>query len=69
MPAMALHLAADLDFALSLADAADAFTLPHLASRSCTVSLKEKKTEATDIDRRCETLVMDLVRAQRPTHA
>ena len=66
---MALDLAADLDFALSLADAADAFTLPHFASRSFTVSLKENQTEVTEIDRGCETLVMDMVRAQRPTHA
>ena len=66
---MSLDLAADLDFAHSLADAADAFTLPHFNARSFTVSLKSNQTEVTEIDRGCETIIMDLVRAQRPHHA
>ena len=66
---MALDLAADLDFAHSLADAADAFTLPHFNARSFTVSLKSNQTEVTEIDRGCETIIMDLVREHRPRHA
>ena len=66
---MALDLAADLDFALQLADAADGYTLPHFASRSFTVSMKANQTEVTEIDRGCETIIMDMVRAQRPAHA
>ena len=66
---MALDLAADLDFALALADAADAFTLPHFLARSFTVDLKANQTEVTEIDRGAETLIMDMVRAERPQHA
>ena len=66
---MALDLGADLDFALQLADAADAYTLPHFDSRSFTVSLKSNQTEVTEIDRGCETIIMDMVRANRPAHA
>ena len=66
---MALDLAADLDFAHSLADAADEFTLPHFNAQSFTVSLKSNQTEVTEIDRDCETIIMDLVREHRPHHA
>ena len=65
---MSLDLAAELDFALSLADAADAYTLPHFQARSFNVSLKENQTEVTEIDQGCETLVMDLIRTSRPHH-
>ena len=66
---MASDLAAELDFALSLADAADAYTLPHFQARSFSVSLKENTTEVTEIDQGCETLVMDHIRAGRPHHS
>lgn len=66
---MSFDLAAELDFALSLADAADAYTLPHFEARSFSVSLKQNQTEVTEIDRGCETLVMDMIRAGRPHHA
>jgi histidinol-phosphatase len=66
---MSSDLAAELDFALSLADAADAYTLPHFHARSFSVSLKENQTEVTEIDRGCETLITDMIRAQRPHHA
>ncbi len=66
---MSSDLAAELDFALSLADAADAYTLPHFHARSFSVSLKENQTEVTEIDRGCETLIMDMIRVQRPHHA
>ena len=66
---MASDLAVELDFALSLADAADAYTLPHFQSRSFNVSLKENQTEVTEIDQGCETLVMDLIRTGRPHHS
>ena len=66
---MSSDLAAELDFALTLADAADAYTLPHFEARSFSVSLKENQTEVTEIDRGCEELVMNMIRQQRPHHA
>jgi histidinol-phosphatase len=65
----AIDLAAELQFALSLADAADALTLPRFAARNFTVDLKANQTEVTEVDRGTETLIMDLIRAQRPHHA
>ena len=62
-------LAAELDFALSLADAADAVTLPRFSARNFTVDLKANQTEVTEVDRGTETVIMDIVRAQRPHHA
>ena len=62
-------LAAELDFALSLADAADAVTLPRFAARNFTVDLKANQTEVTEVDRGTETVIMDIIRTQRPYHA
>ena len=62
-------LAAELDFALSLADAADAVTLPRFAARNFTVDLKANQTEVTEVDRGTETVIMDIIRTQRPHHA
>lgn len=65
---MAQELAADLDFALQLANAADRITLPHFRARSFTVDIKANQTEVTEVDRNTETAIIDLVRAHRPTH-
>jgi len=69
MTSNAIDLAAELQFALSLADAADALTLPRFAARNFTVDLKANQTEVTEVDRGTETLIMDLIRAQRSHHA
>ena len=62
-------LAAELDFALSLADAADAVTLPRFTARNFTVDLKANHTEVTEVDQGTETVIMDIIRAERPHHA
>ncbi len=59
----------ELDFALRLADAADAFTLPRFQAREFSVELKSNATEVTEVDRGTETLIMDMIRAERPHHA
>ena len=61
-------LTADLDFALTLADAADAHTLPRFEGRNFSVEWKENNTEVTEVDRGCELLLTDLIRTQRPQH-
>ena len=63
------ELAAELNFALSLADAADALTLPRFTARNFTVDLKANQTEVTEVDKNAETLIMDLIREHRPHHA
>ena len=62
-------LAAELQFAIALADAADAITLPRFNARNFTVDIKANQTEVTEVDRGTETVIMDLIRAQRPQHA
>lgn len=62
-------LAVELDFALSLADAADSVSLAPFTARNFTVDMKANNTEVTEVDRATETAVMDLVRAHRPHHA
>lgn len=59
----------ELDFALSLADAADAVTLPRFEARNFTVDLKANQTEVTEVDRGTETVIMDLIRSARPHHS
>ena len=59
----------DLEFAVLLADTADAFTLPHFETRNFTVDLKANHTEVTEVDRGTETAIMELVRRHRPQHA
>jgi histidinol-phosphatase len=63
------NLAEELAFALLLADAADAVSLPPFTARNFTVDLKANQTEVTEVDRNTETVIMDLIRAQRPQHA
>lgn len=59
----------ELDFALSLADAADAVTLPRFEARNFTVDLKANHTEVTEVDRGTETVIMDLIASARPHHS
>ena len=62
-------LSASLDLALRVADAADAFTLPHFMARDFSVDWKVNHTEVTEIDRGTETLIVEMLRAERPDQA
>jgi histidinol-phosphatase len=59
-------LAADLQFALRLADLADRITLPFFEQRSFHLSWKENRTEVTEADRQTESAIGAEVLAQRP---
>lgn len=59
----------DLELALSLADAADAFTLPRFDAADFTLGWKDDRTEVTEADRGAESLLADLVLRHRPEHA
>lgn len=59
----------ELEFAVMLADTADAMTLPRFEARTFTVDTKSNQTEVTEVDRNTETAIMDLVREHRPGHA
>jgi histidinol-phosphatase len=61
-------LTADLELALSVADAADGFTLPHFVDRDFTVDWKTNQTEVTEIDREAETLIVESLVSRRPDH-
>ena len=61
-------LTSDLDFALALADAADAHTLPRFQAREFSVEWKDNNTEVTEVDRGCESLLTEMIRTQRPHH-
>ena len=56
----------DLALASSVADAADAYTLPHFVDRDFTVDWKQNATEVTEIDRRAEALVVEALVDARP---
>lgn len=58
----------DLELALSVADAADAYTLPHFTARDFTVDWKTNATEVTEIDRGAESLIVDALTSARPDH-
>ncbi|MDO8403144.1 MAG: inositol monophosphatase family protein [Pseudomonas sp.] len=58
----------ELHFALQMADAADAFTLPKYVNRSFYVDWKANRTEVTEADRECERLISERVLADRPAH-
>ena len=58
----------ELALAKSVADAADAFTLPHFAAKDFTVDWKTNATEVTEIDRGAESLIVEALAAARPTH-
>jgi histidinol-phosphatase len=61
-------LSAELELALEVADAADAFTLPHFVDRDFTVDWKTNQTEVTEIDRHTETLIVESLVARRRDH-
>ncbi len=62
------QLADELDFALRLADVADGFTLPRFQHADFTLGWKDDRSEVTEADRGAESLLADLVLADRPTH-
>jgi histidinol-phosphatase len=61
-------LTAELALALTVADAADAFTLPHFDARDFTVDWKQNATEVTEIDRNAESLIVAALLNSRPDH-
>jgi histidinol-phosphatase len=58
--------APDLAFALELADAADALSLPRFGARDLQVERKPDLTPVTDADRAVERALRELVRDRRP---
>ena len=62
-------LTGELDFAMQLADAADAVTRPHYVNRSFTLDWKANHTEVTEADREAELAVQRRVLDERPHHA
>jgi len=65
---MTESLADELAFALALADAADAFTLPRFEQADFTLGWKDDRTEVTEADRGAEALLADRIAAERPEH-
>ena len=63
-----LDLAAELEFALELADIADLITLPHYDRRSFNVDWKANHTEVTEADRDAEAAIAEQILADRPHH-
>src|SRR5712671_1041927 len=55
-----------LEFALSLAQAADAEIMP--VFRNCTVSLKSDGTEVTEADKRAEEVMREIIGKRFPKH-
>ena len=68
VPTGAADLAAELAFALDLADLADAETLPRYRNRSFTVDRKHDRTEVTEADRGAESAIREHVARHRPHH-
>ncbi|MFK7916743.1 MAG: inositol monophosphatase family protein [Ilumatobacter sp.] len=58
----------ELALAQTVADAADAFTLPHFTARDFTVDWKTNATEVTEIDRSAESLIVEMLTTARPRH-
>lgn len=58
----------DLALALDVADATDAFTLPHFHEADFDIDWKRNRTEVTEIDRRAETMIVDRLLHERPQH-
>jgi histidinol-phosphatase len=63
-----IDLADELAFALQMADAADATTLPRYDQRSFSLDWKANRTEVTEVDRETETVIADSVLRHRPAH-
>ena len=62
------EIAAELAFALSLADTADAFTLPRFEQADFTLGWKNDRTEVTEADRGAEALLAERVSTERADH-
>ena len=60
--------AAELQFALELADLATAISMPHYTHRTFNLDWKANRTEVTEADREAELAISDRVLAHRPTH-
>ena len=63
-----IDLAAELAFALELADVATAITKPHYDQRSFSLDWKANRTEVTEADRDSESAISARVLAERPGH-
>lgn len=61
-------LQTELELALRIADAADAFTLPRFEQQDFTLGWKDNRTEVTEADEGCESLLATLVLAALPEH-
>ena len=64
-----VDLASELEFALSLAELADATTLQPFHDRSFSVDWKANRTEVTELDRRTEEVLADTIARFRPDDA
>ncbi len=60
--------AAELEFALELADLATAISLPHYTHRTFNLDWKTNRTEVTEADRDAELAISTRVLADRPHH-
>lgn len=58
----------DLELARELADAADAYTLPRFVAQDFTLGWKDDRSEVTEADRGCESLLAELALSARPEH-
>lgn len=61
-------MSTDLELALELADAADAYTLPRFVAQDFTLGWKDDRSEVTEADRGCEALLAELALSARPDH-
>jgi histidinol-phosphatase len=67
-PLLGIDVAAEMAFALELADLADAITKPHYDHRSFSLDWKANRTEVTEADRDTEAAISARVVADRPHH-
>jgi len=68
VPRPLTSLAAELDLALRVADAADAVSLPYFVNRSFHLDWKANRTEVTEADRNTESLISSMILDSRPAH-
>lgn len=69
MTAREVDLATEIEFALRLADLADATTLQPFHDRGFTVDWKANRTEVTELDRRTEEVLAETIARFRPDDA
>lgn len=65
---LGVDLAAELELARRVADAADAVTVPYFERRDFRLDWKANRTEVTDADREAETTIATILTAERPGH-